>query len=50
MTPEDKKKLIDTLEATKKVLEQLAKDNILEASKKIDELKKKVANGKDIFN
>lgn len=48
MNLSDKKKLIDTLESTKKILEQLAKDKILDAAHKIEELKKKVHNDKGI--
>ena len=39
---ESKKKLIETLELAKKVLESLAKEKIEEAASKVEELKKRV--------
>jgi hypothetical protein len=48
MNLSDKKKLIDTLESTKKILEQLAKEKVLDAAQKIEELKKKVQNDKGV--
>ncbi len=43
-TSNDKQKILDALDLTKKALEALAKEKISEAARRVEELKKKVTN------